>query len=164
MTEIEKIKKNTNGELPDVNYDVLHVTGIDNAEEILQNFKKSIITILENKDIAAEEKKWEELLPSKLVNVVTQFNFEDFRNDELVFSLRGIVEDVQDKEVKEWEWYSSKLEKDGFKVYFEGTFRARFTSFVRFQGVPLSKITIERNGVVYPINVLKDVMSYKKVN
>ncbi len=161
MTEIEKIKTNINGEIPGGKYDVLQVTDIDNPGEVLDNFKKSIIAIIQNDTLEYNDKKWEALLPEKIVQNVARFDEEDYKNDELVCSLKLMVYDVKSENLKEWTWFSSKLKDNGFDVYFQGIFRARFTSFIRFQGVLLSKIIIFRNGTSYPIHVYKDVVSYK---
>jgi hypothetical protein len=160
MNEIQRIKANKKGEIPNSKYDILRVDGIENPEEILENFKKGIITILENSNLNYNDKKWESLLPKKIVNIVNQFDEQDYKNDDLVFSISSMVYDVQ--KLKDWQWYSSKLSENSFQVIFEGIFRGGFTSFVRFQGIPLSKITIERNGIIYPLKVRKDVMTYKK--
>lgn len=164
MNEIERIKKNINGETPSGKYDILRIEDIDNAQQVLENFKKSIITILENQYLSYENKKWNDLLPKEIVEVVEQFNSEDYKNDDLLTSINMMVDDVLDPDIKDWQWYSSKLFRDGFVVYFEGIFRGPFVNFVRFHkpGIPLNKITIERNGIVYPVKVYKDVMSYRR--
>lgn len=162
MNEIQRIKNNIKGEIPNNKYDILRVNSIENSDEVLEILKKSIIVILQNSNLDYKDKKWESLLPKKIVNIVSQFDEQDYKNDDLVFSLSSIVDDVKDSDIKKWQWYSSKINNKGFEVYFDGVFSSRFTSFVRFQGIPLSKITIERNGIVYPIKVRKDIMTYKK--
>lgn len=163
MTEIERIKNNIHGEIPKGKYDILHVEDIVNPKEVLEIFKQSIITILENKHLSYEDPKWEQLLPKKIVNIIHQFDDEDFKNDDLVCKVDMLVYDVLSNNLKEWQWYSSKIKDRGFEVCFEGIFRGGFTNWVRFQGIPLSKITIERNNTVYPLKVYRDVMSYKKL-
>jgi len=162
MTEKERIQQLVNGERPSGEYDILRISNINDASDALENFKKSISTLLENNNLRSDDPMWNDLLPEKIVRIVNRMDKEDYKNDELVFSVKSMVDDVLDPDIKTWQWYSSQLNENGFEVYFEGTFRARFTGFVRFQGIPLSKITIERKGVVYPINVYKDVMTYKK--
>jgi len=160
MTEIEKIKKHTKGEIPKGKYDILRVEDIDNPQEVLEVFKQSIITILENKHLDNKDKKWEKLLPQKIVNIVNQFDDDDYSNDDLIMPINLSIYSMRD--LKEWEWYSSQIIGNRIEVYFEGIFRGGFTWFVHCQGIPLSKITIERDGVIYPMKVFKDVMSYKK--
>jgi hypothetical protein len=75
--------------------------------------------------------------------------------------LPSIIGSVKNKNLKEWEWYSSKIEGNNIEVLFNGIFRARFTCFIRYQGIPLSKINIERDGVKIQLKVYKDVMTYK---
>lgn len=162
MNEIQRIKKNVNGEIPEGKYDILSVKDIENPEDVLSIFKKSIITILENINLNEDNKKWESLLPKKIINIVNQFDDQDYKNDDLVFSLSSIIYSFKSSNLKEWEWYSCNSNEKGFEIYFEGVFRGRFTSLIRFQGIPLSKITIERNGIIYPLKVRKDVMTYKK--
>lgn len=163
MTEIERIKKNVNGEIPKEKYEILRVEDIDNPKEVLDIFKQSIITILENQHLSYEDPKWEQLLPQKIVNIIHQFDDEDFKNDDLLCKVDILVYDVLSKNLKEWQWYSSKLNDRGFEVYCEGILRGGESNFVRFQGIPLSKITIESNNTIYPLKVYKDVMSYKKL-
>jgi hypothetical protein len=162
MTEITKIEQHINGETPSGKYDILRVEGIDNPKEVMDNFKKAIISILKNPQLDKADPKWEQLLPQRIIHIVNQLDEEDFKNDDLVFPISSIISAVRSKTLKEWQWYSSKISDTGFEVYFEGIFRARFTWFVRFQGIPLSKIFIEREGVTYPLKVYKDVMTYKK--
>lgn len=163
MTEIERIKKNIHGEIPNGKYDILHVQNIDNPKEVLEIFKQSIIAILENQDLSYEDKRWEQLLPQEIVNIVHQFDDEDFKNDDLVCNIDILVYKVLNKNIKEWQWYSSKIKDRGFEVYCEGILRGGESNFVRFQGIPLSKITIESNNTIYPLKVYRDVMSYKKL-
>lgn len=163
MTEIEKIKNNINGETPKGNYDILRVEGIDNPTEVLENFKQAIIVILEHPTLDAKDKKWEQLLPQNMVHIANQMDSEDFANDDLVYTLDSSIAAVKNKNLKEWQWYGSKVSSNSFEVYFEGTFRGRFTWFVRFQGIHLSKITIERDGIEYPLKVYKDFMTYKNL-
>lgn len=162
MTEITNIEHNNNAEIPNGKYDILRIENIENPKQVLDVFKKAIIVILKNPQLDKTDHKWEQLLPQAIVHIVKQLDEEDFKNDDLVFPISSIISAVRSKNLKEWHWYSSKLNDSGFEVYFEGTFRSRFTWFVRFQGVPLSKIFIEREGIVYPLKVYKDVMTYKK--
>lgn len=161
MTEIERIQQNTNGEVPSGKYDILRVEDLSNPEEVLEIFKKCIVVFLENKDLDSENEKWEKLLPHEIVSFIGQLNDDDYSNDDLLSDIDLIIHHLQVR--KEWEWYSSKLYKEGFEVFFEGIFRGSFVELIHCQGIPINKITIESNGVVYPLSnmVYKDITSYK---
>lgn len=165
MTEIERIQNNTNGELPNEMYEVLRVEDIDNPSEILEDFKHAIIAIVSNANLSPDSEEWYKILPQNIVDNVAKFEYDDFKKDELVFGIKSIIEDTQDSVIKAWEWYSSKLYTDGFEVTFKGEFHFRFAWFVRFQGVLASKISIEADGVNYPLTsqIRHDVVEYKKL-
>lgn len=160
MTELERIEKNVNGEIPKGKYDILRVEDLDNPLEVLEIFKQSIDVFLRNKHFNYKDKKWEQLFPQKIVKFVKQLDDNDFSNDDLLSDIDLMVYSLNEK--KKWEWYSSQIIGDKIEIYFEGDFRGNFTELIHCQGIPLSKITIERDGVIYPMKVYKDVMSYKK--
>ncbi len=165
MTEIERIQKNVNRELPDGDYFILRVEDIDNAKEVLEDFKQSMIIVLQNKNLHYKDEKWQKLLPKSIVEVTEQFEDEDYKNDDLLYDIPLMVNDILPTiGKKDWEVYSSKLYSDGLEVIFSGDSRGVGPlNFIRFHkpGIPLKKITKERDGVVYPIKVYKDVMSYR---
>jgi len=62
MTEQGNIQYNIKGEKPLRGYQIVRVRNINNAKEVLENFKNAVITILKNKNLNDEDPKWEELL------------------------------------------------------------------------------------------------------
>ena len=112
--------------------------------------------------MSENDKRWEKLLPSIYAKFVSQLVFDDYANDELVYSIVSIIEDMQ--ELKTWEWFSSKEESNGFEVIVTGEFLPRFTWFIHAQNIALSKISIKADihDTTYNLKVYKDVTSYKK--
>ena len=159
MNEIKRITANINGEMPDDSITIIRVNGIDNAAEILDNFKKSVIAFLKHKKLDDESVRWKQLLPAKIIQFVNQLNDDDYSNDILLFPVHSIIYDM--KKLKEWEWYSSKEAPKGFKVVVQGNFLPRFIWFIHCQNIPLIKISIEKNNKIYPLKVYKDVTTYK---
>jgi hypothetical protein len=102
-------------------------------------------------------------LPSNLVQTTLAFEEKDYRLDDSVISLDFMINEVHDKDLKKWLWYSSKLNAEGFDVYFEGFFRLRFTRLLRFLGVPASKVSIVRKGIEHNIKLRNDVIVYKNL-
>ena len=167
MTEIERIEQNVNRELPEGKYFILRVEDIDNAKDVLEHFKQSMINILQNYNIHYEDKRWLDLLPKDIVEVTVQFDDEDYKNDDLLQDIYLMVKSVFPSFGKrKWEVYSSKLYSDGLEVIFSGDSKGVGPlNFIRFHkpGIPLEKITIEADEIVYPLTtmVYKDVMSYR---
>lgn len=164
MTEKERILKNNNGEIPQGAYDIVRVKNIPNPEQELNTFKQTIIAFLENKNLKPEDKKWEELLPKPLVEFTNQLKDNDFHKDDILYSIGSIVNKLQDDDVKEWEWYSSKITKNGFEVYIVGEFLSIFLPMIHQQGIPHTSLFIVSEGKEYPTRALTDVLTYRKWN
>lgn len=162
MTEKERIINNNNGEIPEGEYDIVRVKNIPNPEQELNIFKQTVITFLENKNLSAESEKWNEILPQALVRFTDQLEENDFHKDDILHNIGSIIDSLQ--QVKKWEWYSSKITKNGFEVYMKGMFRYIFRPMIHQQGIPHSSIFIEREGKEYPTRSLTDVLTYKKWN
>lgn len=160
MTEIERINQNTNGEIPSEKYDIIRVKNITNAEEELNTFKQSIVTFLNNKDLDSDDEKWKEILPEKLVKFTNQLVELDFRTDDLLIFIPSMIWDLQN--VKDWEWYSSKVTDDGFEINMTGIFRVIFLPLMHQQGIPHSSMFIVREDKEYPTRALTDVLTYRK--
>ncbi|OYQ49652.1 hypothetical protein CHU92_00300 [Flavobacterium cyanobacteriorum] len=164
MTEKERILNNNNGEIPQGAYDIVRVKNIPNPEQELNTFKQTIITFLENKNLKPDNKKWEELLPKALVEFTNQLNDDDFHKDDLLYSIGSIISQLQDVDVKEWEWYSSKVTKNGFDVYIKGEFYGIFLPMIHQQGIPHANLFIVTDGKEYPTKGRTDVLTYRKWN
>lgn len=160
MTEKEQILNNNNGEIPKGVYDIVRIKNIPNPEQELSTFKQTVIAFLDNKHLKPKDKKWEELLPKPLVQFTNQLKEEDFHKDDLISSIGTNIVTLQ--EVKDWEWYSSKLTKNGFEVYMKGMFRGIFLPMIHQQGIPHTSLFIEREGKEYPTRALTDVLTYRK--
>ena len=165
MNELNNIKNNNNGQIAQGNYDIVRVVGINNPSQALTEFKNLITAILKNIELDPKDKKWESLLPEKFIRIMNSFEYEDYRKDDGVASLKSILEDIQDPYLKKWEWYSSKLQEDGFEVCFKGIYRLRFITLVRFLGIPASKIFLIRQGKTYSQSegLRYDVIEYKQL-
>lgn len=161
--EIERIEKNNAGELPLEKYEVFRVRGLNKPEEALEDFKKVIRVMLSNPNLEDTAEEWRELLPSNLIKVTDGFEDLDYRKDDSVASLKSLLEDIRDSDLKEWEWYSSELLEDGFNVYFTGIYRIRFYCHCRFLGIPASGISKEKSGQIYPLKLRNDVIVYKNL-
>lgn len=162
MTEKERVSNNNNGELPQGDYDIVKVKGIPNPEDELNTFKQTVITFLDNKTLDAEDPKWEELLPEKLVKFTNQLEEENY-HDQVLSNIPNIIDGLQD--IRKWEWYSSKLLPDGFEVVMKGIFRAIFQPIIHHQGIPQKSISTIREGKEYPIiRSGIDVLLYRNWN
>lgn len=160
MTEIERINQNINGEVPSEKYDIIYVREINNAENKLTIFKQTVLTFIDNKDLDIHDELWNELLPEIIVKFTSQLNEIDFGIDDLLVEIPTIIYRMQ--KVKEWEWFSSKLNEDGFEVYMKGIFRGIFLPLLHQQGIPVENIFIERDSIEYPTRIVRDVLSYRK--
>jgi hypothetical protein len=161
MDEIKRIKNYTNGETPKGDKTTIRVTNISNSKEVLDNFKNAILVFLKNPTINDEDKKWEKLLPSKIVNFIKQLDDEDYSNDDLLDDIDISIYDLQ--KLKDWYWYSSKELENGFEIIVEGDFHPRFVNFIHCQNVPLKNIYIKEDNYESPHNlkVFKDYTTYK---
>lgn len=162
MTELERIENNINGEQAPEIYTVLRVKNINNPEEELNTFKETISVIIRNKHLDWKDPKWYELFPEKVVKFTKQLKKIDYHKDDLISHIPSMVDKVKD--VRKWEWYSSKLNDGGFEVFFIGNFRGIFIPIVHHQGIPHANIFTEEDGVEYPTRALTDVLTYRKWN
>ncbi|CAD7802294.1 hypothetical protein CHRY9390_00907 [Chryseobacterium aquaeductus] len=160
MTEKEQILNNNNGEIPKGTYDIVRIKNIPNPEQELNTFKQTVIAFLENQKLKPENPKWEKLLPKPLVEFTDQLKEEDFHKDDLISSIGTIIVTLQ--EVKDWEWYSSKLTENGFDVYIKGEFYGIFLPIIHQQGIPHTSLYIVSDGKEYPTRALTDVLTYRK--
>ncbi len=160
MKEKEQILNNNNGEIPKGEFDILRIKNIPNPEQELATLKQTVIAFLDNKDLDIEDPKWEELLPNALIEFTNQLKEEDFHKDDIITAIPNIINKL--KEVKDWEWYSSKLTTNGFEVYMKGMFRYIFRPMIHQQGIPHTSIFVERDDKEYPTRSLTDVLTYRK--
>jgi len=162
MTEQGNIQYNVKGEKPVSGYEIIRVRNINNAKEILENFKNAVLTILKNKNLNNKDSKWEKLLPQGIVSKLKQLDSDDRSNDELLDSISSSIYNFQ--KIKEWEWYSSLEIEKGFDIIVKGYFNApQFISFIHCQNVPLANIRIidADKGEFYELKTIKDYTTYK---
>jgi hypothetical protein len=157
MTEKERILKNNKGELPDGAYDIVRVIDIQDSKECLQTFKEFVITYLENKNLEPEDETWEKILPKRITKFIEQ---HDYIKDDFITHICPIIEQL--KEVRDWEWYSSKLMDNGFEVVMKGEFYGIFLPILHHMGIPHKSMFIVHDGHVYDVSRAgTDVMTYK---
>jgi hypothetical protein len=163
MDEIQNIDKNTKGERPEGAQSTITVVDINDAKQALDNCKNAVKALLQNIDLDKNDKKWETLLPEVYIKFTERLDREDYANEDILFPLYGVIEDFQDADIREWKWYSSKLQDKGFEIIVEGWFNPRFIWIVHYLNIPYSKIWIEtdRNKRKYRIKVYKDITTYK---
>lgn len=162
MTEQGNIQYNVKGEKPLKGYEIIRVRNINNAKEVLENFKNAVLTILKNKNLNDEDPKWEKLLPQGIISKIKQLDDDNFKYDELLYRIGTSVYKFQD--IKEWEWYSSLEVEKGFDIIVKGYFNApQFISFIHCQNVPLQNIRIidADKQEVYELKTFKDYTTYK---
>ncbi|MDR6968499.1 hypothetical protein J2X31_002522 [Flavobacterium arsenatis] len=161
MIEINNIKYNIKGEKPTKGYEIIHVRGISNAKEVLENFKNAVMVILRNKSLSDEDSKWEKLLPEGIVNKIKQLDDDNKKYDELLYDIDSSIYHFQD--LKDWEWYSSLEVENGFDIIVKGDFSARFVNFIHCQNVPLANIKIVNadKNEYYELKTFKDYTTYK---
>jgi hypothetical protein len=159
MTEKQRIQNNNNGEVPDGAFDIVRALNINNPLDELNTFKQTILAILENPHLDEEDPQWNLLLPKKLVRFTDQLEEDDYHKDDLISHIPTMIYKI--REIREWEWYSSKLTGTGFEIYMKGIFRGTFLPLLHHQGIPHTSMFIERNGIEYPTKALIDVMTYK---
>ncbi len=152
----------TNGEpINNGKFTTITISGVDNPEEVLENCKSIVTALLNHSKTKPTSDKWLTLFPEKVVKFASQLSFEDFGYDTFLFSIQSIVSDFQDPNLREWEWYSSKVNESGFQITFAGWFSFRNYWMIHYQMIPYSKFTIENNDSIFNPKVIKDVISYK---
>lgn len=162
MTEQGNIQYNVKGEKPLKEYEIIRVRNINNAKEVLDNFKNAVLAFLKNKNLHYEDPKWEKLLPQGIVSKVKQLDDDNFKSDEILVDIDMSIYNFQ--EIKKWEWYSSIEVEKGFDIIVKGYFNApQFISFIHCQNVPLDNIRIidvDKNKI-YELKTFKDYTTYK---
>lgn len=162
MTEQGNIKLNIKGEKPLKGYQIVRVRNINNAKEVLTNFKEAVLAILKNKTLSDEDPKWEKLLPQGIVSKINQLDNDDKKYDEFLYSVNSNIDDYQ--RLRDWEWYSSIEVEKGFDIIVKGKFNAgKFINFIHCQNVPLDNIRIidADKQEFYELKTIKDYTSYK---
>lgn len=164
MEELERIKNNINGELPiDEEYKYIIVEGIKEPERELDIFKKSMITILENKHLHEEDSQWEKLLPKAVVAFTNQLQEEDYYKDDLISHLPSIIDSIL--RIRSWKWYSSELYDDGFEIVTIGKgLESHILWLLHHQGISHDKLFLGGKDYKYPTRALTDVLSYRTWN
>ncbi|MCX6318448.1 MAG: hypothetical protein NTW29_14245 [Bacteroidetes bacterium] len=162
LSEKEQILNHNQGEIPIGEYDILRIKDIPNPEQELNTFKQTVIAFLEHRDLNKKDPKWRQILPTALVKFTEQLKEEDFHKDDIIYNIQSIIDTLQ--EVKDWEWYSSRLTPNGFDVYMKGMFRGIFLPMIHQQGIPHTSLFIIRDGKEYPTYALTDVLTYRKWN
>ena len=161
MKELDRITQHIKGELPTGQKTIGRVSKISNPTEVLENCKKAVIAFLKNSSLESDAQEWRTLMPATFLNFVDQLTEDDYGNDEGLYPWKSIIRHMKD--LKSWEWYSSKLTDDGFEIVFTNSFLPRFIWMIHYQQIPYNKIWImdDRFGD-YEDRVIKDVTSYKK--
>lgn len=162
MGELYRIEHYNKGEEPKGAFDIVLVKGIGDSDTQLNCFKDTMKAFLENKNLTSKSKVWLDKLPEQLVKFVEQLDDEDFKNDEMVYQIEWMIDNL--KRLRKWKWYSSNKTPSGFEVIVEGKFRSIFVPLLHMQGIPLHNIFIQREDDIFPISAFKDVMLYKKYN
>ena len=112
--EIERIKNNNKGEIPKGKKTKIKITGIKNPKEVLATSKTLLINFLKNKSLKITDPKWNDLAPKKISNFISQLEEIDFDNDDLLYNQESSISDL--KNLKNWEWYSSKIINNGLEM------------------------------------------------
>ncbi|WP_379966980.1 hypothetical protein [Epilithonimonas sp. UC225_85] len=162
MTEQGQIRYNIKGEKPSKGYQIVRVRNINNAKEVLDNFRNAVLVILKNKSLNDEDPEWKKLIPQGIADKLEQLNSEDKKYDELLFSVNSNIDDYQ--RLKNWEWYSSLEVEKGFDIIVKGKFNAgKFINFIHCQNVPLGNIRIidADKQEIYELKTIKDYTTYK---
>lgn len=162
MTEQGNIKLNVKGEKPLKGYQIVRIRNINNAKEVLNNFKEAVLTILKNKNLSDEDPKWEKLLPQGIVSKINQLDDDDKKYDEFLYSVNSNIDDYQ--RLRDWKWYSSVEVEKGFDIIVKGKFNSwKFINFIHCQNVPLDNIRIidSDKQEFYELKTIKDYTSYK---
>ena len=122
-----------------------------------------MLTILENKHVAWDDPKWEELFPKEVVAFTNQLEDDDYK-DELLSHISHFVDGILD--VRNWQWYSSQLYDDGFEVVILGRDIGGIAlRLLHHQGIPHSSLASGDDKTKF--NVIwsgLDVLTYKKWN
>lgn len=162
MTEQGNIKLNVKGETPSRGYQIVRIRNINNAKEVLANFKEAVLTILKNKNLSDEDSKWEKILPQGIVSKINQLDDNDKKYDEFLYSINSSIDDYQ--RLRDWEWYSSIEVEKGFDIIVKGKFNSwKFINFIHCQNVPLENIRIidADKQEFYELKTIKDYTDYK---
>ena len=142
MKEIDQINKNTNGQTPKGRKTRIHVSGVSNASEVLENCKKIVIGFLMNQSLDRTSEQWRIIFPGKVVSFLDGLTQEDRAKDEYFYPLASHIYDLQHH--KDWEWYSSKkINGKEFEITVKGSFYPHFLWIIHAQKVPLSAISID---------------------
>jgi hypothetical protein len=161
MSEIDNITNNTNGEIPAGDYTIFRVKNNEHAENDLEVLKQTLKTILENNTLDQSNEEWYTLLPKQFVEFNNQLDDNDFR-DELLHSIPTLLGNILDPDIKEWEWYSTKLDNEGFDIVLKGIHTGFFESIIHNVGIPITSIFFIKDGKERPlINFGVDVLSHK---
>lgn len=162
MTEQGQIQFNVKGEKPSRGYQIVRVRNINNAKEVLDNFKNAVLVFLKNKNLNHKDPKWEKLLPEGIVSKIKQLDDDNKKYDELIDDVDMSIYCYQD--IREWEWYSCLETEKGFDIIVKGKFNAgQFINFIHCQNVPLDNIRIidADKQEVYELKTFKDYTMYK---
>jgi hypothetical protein len=159
MTEKDRILNNNNGEMPEGPYSIVRVKEISNPSLELDTFKQTMIAFLDNHNLNEEDIRWNAILPRKLVRFTEQLEEEDYHNDDIISHIPTMIYKLRD--IREWEWYSSKLISNGFEVIIKNRFWGIFLPLLHHQGIPHKCLFIEKEGKEYPTRAITDVLTYK---
>jgi len=163
MKEIERIDKNTKAETPKGDKTTITVTGIENPQQNLDTCKNVVKAFLGNSKLDKKSDDWKTLFPQTIVSFIDSLDKTDFDRDELLYPMADLVDDLQ--KLRQWEWYSSKLDDGGFVIVTTGSFHPRFVWMLHCQGIPYSKIFVEDDkfgSYNMRITVVDDVIEYKQ--
>jgi len=159
--EIERIKNNNKGKIPKGKKTKIKITGIKNPKEVLATSKTLLINFLKNKSLKITDPKWNDLVPKKISNFISQLEEIDFDNDDLLYNQESSISDL--KNLKNWEWYSSKIINNGLEIIVKDSFYPRYIWIFHCQNIPLSKFWLEDDKFGnYGIETIRDVTTYKK--
>ncbi|HEX7846214.1 MAG TPA: hypothetical protein VF476_10485 [Chitinophagaceae bacterium] len=142
MTEIQRIDNNTNGEIPGGDKTIFRVSGIANPLEALNNCKAVVRALILHPGLSPDDSDWKKIFPAVYVKFLSALDEDDYNYDDLLYPIDSVVEDFQDADLRQWRWYSSKLNNDGFEIYFEGWCSFRNCWLIHAQNIPYSKMEV----------------------
>ncbi|HEX7846213.1 MAG TPA: hypothetical protein VF476_10480 [Chitinophagaceae bacterium] len=158
MTEIQYISNNNSGETPSGDKTIFRISGIANPLEALNNCKAVIKALIEHPVLSPDDSDWKKIFPTAYVKFLNSLDEDDYGYDELLYPISSIVEDFQNANLRQWRWYSSKLNNDGFEIYFEGWCSFRNYWMIHAQNIPYSKMEVynDKYKKTFTPKVLKD--------
>jgi hypothetical protein len=161
IEELERVLNNVNGEIPGIQPEQIIVKDFVYAEQVLEDLKAFMIAFLENNNLDIGDPKWKVVLPQRLVSFTDQLNEADFYLDDIAQPLNAIIYSM--KRTREWKWFSSSLESNGFIINVSGEFNL-LICLPHCMGIPHNSLFVKNSSGIHEINALQDVLTYRTWN